>query len=236
MATDANHAEATMTGSSTTPPSTPASGKNAATSMEITTDQRYKDFMEPFATKPERVDCPSTPSWSLQRRPTPPWDPSMSIFKSPMDERMSMRVAWGEDGLPRGRNAEMLLHPGFLEWQRAQPEPWKFALANAQADIRRLAHPRRTLPQPTVEVQGSKVAESRGGHYSSGSRPGADVFWLPLSSPAYDAEEGHAVTPTTSIAELEAAIQRVREEGERLEAELRKRRIAEGVDEDEKRT
>jgi len=144
----------------------------------------------------------------------------MSIFKSPCHEQSSLRVAWGENGLPRGFHAERLMHPGYLEWRQAQPDP-KFAMYEAMTKLKRLAHEASALPQPDAEVQGSR--------YLSASRP---VFLSPPSSPAQGAEDGDA-TPKPTIAELKARVQRCREEGDRLEAELKSRRLAEEVEANE---
>jgi hypothetical protein len=223
MATDASNAEATMPGHSTTPPSTPQPDKTTSTYQAPATDGRYEGYEEDFTTSNKRLDSPSTPSWDLQRRPTPHWEPGMSIFKSPSHESMSLGVGWGENGLPQGIHAEMLLHPGFLEWRQAQPHP-RSALSIAERDIKRLAHERRALSQLGAEVQGSR--------YLSASRP---VFLSPPSSPAQGAEEVSRAPPRPTIAELEAGVQRCREEGERLEAELRSRRLAEETEAKEKR-
>jgi len=112
------------------------------------------------------------------------------------------------------------MHPGYLEWRQAQPDP-KFAMYEAMTKLKRLAHEASALPQPDAEVQGSR--------YLSASRP---VFLSPPSSPAQGAEDGDA-TPKPTIAELKARVQRCREEGDRLEAELKSRRLAEEVEANE---
>jgi hypothetical protein len=223
MATNASDATATTPGHSTTPPSTPQTGKTTSTNQEPALGAGYEGYKEDFTTTNERMDSPSTPSWNVQRRPTPYWEPGMSIFKSPGHESSSLMVAWGENGLPRGFHAERLLHPGYLEWRQAQPNP-RTALWEAKANIRRLAHERRAHPQLCAEVQGSR--------YSSTSRP---VFLSPPSSPAQGAEEGSRAPPRPTIAELEAKVQRCREEGEKLEAELKSRRMAEEAEAKERR-